>query len=142
MLIPSHCRLFFCVLLFSAGPMAFIGFFSVPSRSKAQSDPRNSSAGSKFDALTPGNSMQLMRGNEVYNLYRVIGAGIATTGMPAWVDALEPDELWGLAYYVRSLSGKRPYRIDPAAYELRPSPHELLPAAEDGSSSDETTGGE
>jgi mono/diheme cytochrome c family protein len=43
-------------------------------------------------------------GIEVESLVRVIQAGVGGTAMPTWAGALPPDELWGLAYYVRSLA--------------------------------------
>ena len=43
-------------------------------------------------------------GIEVDSLVRVIQAGVGGTAMPTWAGALPPDELWGLAYYVRSLA--------------------------------------
>jgi heme/copper-type cytochrome/quinol oxidase subunit 3/mono/diheme cytochrome c family protein len=42
-------------------------------------------------------------GSELPDLYRVIAAGIGGSGMPTWKGALDEDELWALAYYVRSL---------------------------------------
>jgi heme/copper-type cytochrome/quinol oxidase subunit 3 len=40
---------------------------------------------------------------ELSDLYRAIAGGIAGSGMPTWKGALPEDELWALAYYVRSL---------------------------------------
>jgi len=37
-------------------------------------------------------------------LVRVISAGVGGTAMPTWAGALEAKQLWGLAYYVRSLA--------------------------------------
>jgi len=43
-------------------------------------------------------------GIELESLVRVIQAGVGGTAMPTWAGALPPDELWGLAYYIRSLA--------------------------------------
>ena len=37
-------------------------------------------------------------------LYRVIAAGVPGTAMPAWGEALVPDDIWALAWYVHSLT--------------------------------------
>ena len=42
-------------------------------------------------------------GTELTDLYRTIASGIGGANMPTWKGALKEDELWGLAYYVRSL---------------------------------------
>jgi mono/diheme cytochrome c family protein len=42
-------------------------------------------------------------GSEIVDLYRLIASGIAGAAMPTWKGALPEDELWALAYYVRSL---------------------------------------
>jgi mono/diheme cytochrome c family protein len=42
-------------------------------------------------------------GTELVDLYRTIASGIGGANMPTWKGALKEDELWGLAYYVRSL---------------------------------------
>lgn len=55
-------------------------------------------------------------GFSVEGLARVVGNGIGGTAMPAWGSMLKPKELWGLAYYVRSLALKRG---TPAAGSLR-----------------------
>ncbi|MGZ3425218.1 MAG: c-type cytochrome [Polyangia bacterium] len=44
-------------------------------------------------------------GSELTDLYRTIASGIGGAGMPPWKGVLTEDELWGLAYYVRSLRG-------------------------------------
>jgi mono/diheme cytochrome c family protein len=46
-------------------------------------------------------------GTELTDLYRTIASGIGGANMPTWKGALKEDELWGLAYYVRSLTEKR-----------------------------------
>jgi mono/diheme cytochrome c family protein len=40
-------------------------------------------------------------------LATVINAGVGGTAMPTWVGALQPAQVWGLAYYVRSLALQR-----------------------------------
>ncbi|HEX4457649.1 MAG TPA: c-type cytochrome [Polyangia bacterium] len=45
----------------------------------------------------------IYRGSELPDLYRIIAAGIGGSGMPTWKGALPEDEIWALAYYVRSL---------------------------------------
>jgi mono/diheme cytochrome c family protein len=42
-------------------------------------------------------------GTELTDLYRTIASGIGGANMPTWKGALKEEELWGLAYYVRSL---------------------------------------
>jgi mono/diheme cytochrome c family protein len=46
-------------------------------------------------------------GHDPEDLVRVIQAGVGGTAMPTWAGALRPKELWGLAYYVRSLTLRR-----------------------------------
>jgi cytochrome c oxidase cbb3-type subunit I/II len=50
------------------------------------------------------------------SLARVIGSGIGGTAMPTWGAMLKPDQLWGLAYYVRKIALMRGTR---EAAELR-----------------------
>lgn len=50
---------------------------------------------------------RIKTGFGVEGLARAIGSGIGGTAMPAWGSMLKPDQLWGLAYYVRSLALKR-----------------------------------
>jgi heme/copper-type cytochrome/quinol oxidase subunit 3 len=47
------------------------------------------------------------RGSELPDLYRIIASGISGSGMPTWKGALPDDEIWALAYYVRSLQPKK-----------------------------------
>lgn len=54
-------------------------------------------------------------GTELVDLYRTIASGIGGANMPTWKGALSEEELWGLAYYVRSLHDMRG---TPAAEEL------------------------
>jgi mono/diheme cytochrome c family protein len=64
-------------------------------------------------------------GIDVEGLGHVIGAGIGGTAMPTWAGGLNAKQLWGLAYYVRSLSLMRG---TPEATALR---SELLASAPD-----------
>jgi mono/diheme cytochrome c family protein len=41
------------------------------------------------------------------DLYRIIAAGISPAGMPSWKGSLPEDDLWALAYYIRSLTQLR-----------------------------------
>lgn len=50
---------------------------------------------------------RIKTGFGVEGLARAIGSGIGGTAMPAWGSMLKPEQLWGLAYYVRSLALKR-----------------------------------
>jgi mono/diheme cytochrome c family protein len=47
---------------------------------------------------------RIKSGIELEGLVRTIQAGVGGTAMPTWAGALKPSELWGLAYYVRSLA--------------------------------------
>jgi mono/diheme cytochrome c family protein len=49
----------------------------------------------------------LRSGSELPDLYRTIAAGIGGTAMPTWKGALDEQQLWALAYYVRSLARLR-----------------------------------
>jgi mono/diheme cytochrome c family protein len=42
-------------------------------------------------------------GEALTDLYRTIASGIGGTAMPAWKGALPDDDIWAIAYYVRSL---------------------------------------
>ena len=46
-------------------------------------------------------------GPEVDNLVYVIASGVGGTAMPTWAGILEPEQLWGLAYYVHDLAMQR-----------------------------------
>lgn len=84
---------------------------------------------------------RIKTGSDLRNLYRVISAGITTTAMPTWDGVLEPEALWGLAHYVRSLAEERPFRAEPGVYVLRPTLD--LRVGEAGlKASDETAGDE
>jgi mono/diheme cytochrome c family protein len=43
-------------------------------------------------------------GIEIDNLARVVASGVGGTAMPTWDGALEPEQIWGIAYYVNSLA--------------------------------------
>lgn len=66
----------------------------------------------------------------VDDLYRSIAAGITSTAMPTWVDAMdvksahggvlvEPADLWAIAYYVQSLVQQRPAKLVEGAFTVR-----------------------
>lgn len=59
---------------------------------------------------------RIKTGTDVASLVRVIGAGIGGTAMPAWASSLTPEQLWGLAYYVKSLAINR---ATPEAHAMR-----------------------
>ena len=42
-------------------------------------------------------------GEELSDIYRTIASGIGGTAMPTWKGALPDDDIWAMAYYVRSL---------------------------------------
>ena len=42
-------------------------------------------------------------GEDVPSLFRSIASGIGGTAMPTWKGSLEDDQIWAMAYYVRSL---------------------------------------
>jgi mono/diheme cytochrome c family protein len=46
-------------------------------------------------------------GLEIDTLAHVIGSGVGGTAMPTWAGSLDNDQIWGLAYYVRSLALER-----------------------------------
>lgn len=50
-------------------------------------------------------SDELVAGDAPVDLARTIAAGIAGTGMPAWVDSLSPRDLWALVRYLRARRG-------------------------------------
>ncbi len=45
----------------------------------------------------------LRAGTTLPDLYRTVAAGIGGTAMPSWKGSLPEEDLWALAYYVRSL---------------------------------------
>jgi cytochrome c oxidase cbb3-type subunit I/II len=50
---------------------------------------------------------RIKNGFDEATLTAVISAGVGGTAMPQWAGALSDDQLWGLAYYVRSLALQR-----------------------------------
>jgi mono/diheme cytochrome c family protein len=52
-------------------------------------------------------SDRIKTGVEVGALARVIGSGVGGTAMPTWGGVLPDRQIWGLAYYVRSLALQR-----------------------------------
>jgi mono/diheme cytochrome c family protein len=57
-----------------------------------------------FKILPPDFTRDPVRSGETLNdLYRTIASGIGGTAMPAWKGALPDDDIWAIAYYVRSL---------------------------------------
>jgi len=55
-------------------------------------------------------------GEKLTDLYRTIASGIGGTAMPAWKGALPDEDIWAMAYYVRSLIE---IRDTPAANALK-----------------------
>lgn len=47
---------------------------------------------------------RLKTGFEVESIARVIAAGVGGTAMPTWAGSLEPEQIWGLAYYVNEIA--------------------------------------
>jgi mono/diheme cytochrome c family protein len=50
---------------------------------------------------------RIKTGLAVDTLAQLIDAGVGGTAMPTWSSALTPEQVWGLAYYVRSLALER-----------------------------------
>ncbi|MEE9219290.1 MAG: c-type cytochrome [Acidobacteriota bacterium] len=58
--------------------------------------------------LPPDFTRQRMKsGSSLEDFYRTIAAGVGGTAMPTWKGALEEQDLWALAYYVKSLADQR-----------------------------------
>jgi len=55
--------------------------------------------------ITPPNFLvdRIKAGTTREDLVRSIATGVGGTAMPSWASALQPEQLWGLAYYVESL---------------------------------------
>lgn len=87
-------------------------------------------------------------GTNVGDLYRSISAGITGTAMPTWVDSMhlqssqgealvKPEDLWAMAYYVRSLLQQRPAKLAEGTFIARSREQKLYfhgeipPPAED-----------
>ncbi len=59
----------------------------------------------QFDVRPPDFTRRLLtNGNEHADLVRAIQSGVGGTAMPTWAGILEPNDIWAMAYYVRSLS--------------------------------------
>ena len=60
---------------------------------------------------------RIKTGIEMNNLFRVIATGIGGTAMPSWKDSIPDEDIWALAYYIRSLADERneTLRHDPLA---------------------------
>ena len=50
---------------------------------------------------------RLRNGNRPEQIVRIIAAGVGGTAMPTWAEALDEEQLWGLAHYVSSLARMR-----------------------------------
>lgn len=47
---------------------------------------------------------RIKNGTDLDVLVRTVAAGVGGTAMPTWAGSLEPEQLWGIAYYVRSIA--------------------------------------
>ena len=69
------------------------------------------SPGVKLNILPPDFTAQPLRSirdkTQMQDLYRVIASGIGGTAMPQWKGALPDDQIWAMAYYVKSLMDLR-----------------------------------
>jgi mono/diheme cytochrome c family protein len=50
---------------------------------------------------------RIKTGFEVESIARVVAAGVGGTAMPTWAGSLEPEQIWGLAYYVNDIALRR-----------------------------------
>jgi mono/diheme cytochrome c family protein len=50
---------------------------------------------------------RIRTGIEMDNLFRVIAGGIGGTAMPTWKNTIKDEQIWAVAYYVRSLADQR-----------------------------------
>lgn len=57
---------------------------------------------------------KLKRGTDERTLYHVVANGITGTPMPTWKGILSEEDLWGIVYYVQSLTKERPHRVTDA----------------------------
>jgi mono/diheme cytochrome c family protein len=46
---------------------------------------------------------EVRTGSSVEDIYKIVVSGITGTGMPVWRDVLEDNQIWAVAYYVKSL---------------------------------------
>lgn len=63
-----------------------------------------------YDFTVPG---RMKGGSTVSDVYRAFYTGIGGTPMPAYGDALKPEQYWALAYYVMSLADEFPPELAP-----------------------------
>ena len=96
-----------------------------------------------FKILPPDFTFTPMRSGETLDdIYRSIAAGIGGTAMPTWKNVLPENDLWALAYYVRSLVA---LRATPAAdrlqQALRDQPSWVPPSLDGGANGDDADGG-
>ncbi len=76
--------------------------------------------------MPPDFTRDLVRaGNTPADLFRTIASGVGGAGMPPWRGALTDDEIWALAYYVRSLIDLRGTPAQKALHERLESPENL-----------------
>ncbi len=65
-----------------------------------------------------------------YDNFEVINVGIANTGMIAWADVLSEDDIWDVAYYIRTFSNKDvklpQIASAPSESEIKASIHETV----------------
>jgi mono/diheme cytochrome c family protein len=47
---------------------------------------------------------RIKNGSSAEEVVRVIAAGVGGTAMPTWAGTLEPEQIWGLAHYIHSIS--------------------------------------
>lgn len=50
---------------------------------------------------------RIRTGIEMNNLFRVIAGGIGGTAMPTWKNTVKDEQIWAVAYFVRSLADQR-----------------------------------
>lgn len=71
-----------------------------------QSQIKDSDWGQKI--MPPDFLLQRIKtGLDVESLAQVIAAGVSGTAMPTWAGAMPPQQLWGIAHYIRDLALKR-----------------------------------
>lgn len=63
-----------------------------------------------YDFTVPG---RMKGGSSVSDIYRAFFVGIGGTPMPAYGDALTPEQYWALSYYVLSLAEEVPPELEP-----------------------------
>ncbi|MBI5396224.1 MAG: c-type cytochrome [Verrucomicrobia bacterium] len=50
---------------------------------------------------------RIKTGLELNSLFRIIAAGVGGTAMPTWKNTIKDEQIWAVAYYVRSLADQR-----------------------------------